>query len=80
MLKHNKTPFSAPSSFLDQVGSEESPTTSSPAENTSNTDQPPAGVVNITDLINQSFVVRNVHRGDVLSLLIFFFFNIETCN
>uniref|UniRef100_H2M026 TBC1 domain family member 8 n=1 Tax=Oryzias latipes TaxID=8090 RepID=H2M026_ORYLA len=55
-------------SFLDQVGSEESPTTSSPAENTSNTDQPPAGVVNITDLINQSFVkfgdltVRHIER------------------
>uniref|UniRef100_A0A8C8DXX1 TBC1 domain family member 8 n=1 Tax=Oryzias sinensis TaxID=183150 RepID=A0A8C8DXX1_9TELE len=55
-------------SFLDQVGSEESPTTSSPVENTSNTDQPPAGVVNITDLINQSFVkfgdltVRHIER------------------
>uniref|UniRef100_A0A3B3CEC1 TBC1 domain family member 8B n=1 Tax=Oryzias melastigma TaxID=30732 RepID=A0A3B3CEC1_ORYME len=58
-------------SFLDQVGSEESPfspPTSSPAENSCTTDPPPAGLVNIADLINESFVkfgdltVRHIER------------------
>lgn len=63
---NDPTSFSAPDSFLDQVGSEESPfspPTSSPAENSCTTDPPPAGLVNIADLINESFVVRNLHMG-----------------